>query len=197
MIEREIQYFEQFGETIQDEYGGLYSADGVWLLSAPIGRHKTYRIKEGTQIIAHYSFMGRFDADDDMYIDSCNIEEVEMPNSVVYLENEAFWECQDLKRIILSQSIRKIPYYCFWKCISLESIVIPESVSIIEEGAFMWCKSLRSVYLPKSICEIEEGVFKSCESLEKIIIPHGTKEKFIAMLDEESARFVVEEGIIN
>jgi large subunit ribosomal protein L19 len=47
MEEREIQYFEQFGDTIQDEYGGLYSADGHWLLSAPTGRRKTYRIKEG------------------------------------------------------------------------------------------------------------------------------------------------------
>ena len=46
MEEREIQYFEQFGETIQDEYGGIYSADGVWLLSAHIGKSKTYRIKE-------------------------------------------------------------------------------------------------------------------------------------------------------
>lgn len=79
----------------------------------------------------------------------------------------------------------------------MESIVIPELVSIIEEGAFMWCKSLRSVYLPKTICEIGEGVFTSCESLEKIVIPYGTKERFVAMLDEESARFVVEEDEIN
>lgn len=197
MEEREIQYFEQFSDTIQDEYGGIYSADGVWLLSAPIGRHKTYRIKEGTQIIAYYSFWGRFDENNNLYVDTCNIEEVEMPNSVVYLEDEAFWDCGDLKSIRLSQSIRKIPYYCFWRCISLESIVIPKLVSIIEEGAFMWCKSLRSVYLPKSICEIGEGAFTSCESLEKIIVPHGTKERFIAMLDEESARFVVEEDVIN
>lgn len=196
MEEKEIQYFEQLGDTIQDEYGGLYSADGVWLLSAPTGRRKTYRIKEGTQIIAHYSFMGRFD-DDDMYINPCNIEEVEMPNSVVYLENEAFWECQELKAIKLSQSIRKIPYYCFWRCLSLESIVIPNLVSIIEACAFMWCKSLRSIYLPKSICEIEDGAFRGCDSLEKIIVPYGTKDRFVAMLDEESARFVVEESIIN
>lgn len=197
MEERDIQYFEQFGETVLDEYGGIYSADGVWLLSAPIGRHKFYKIKEGTQIIAHYSFMGRFDEDDDMYIYSCKIESLEMPNSVVYLENEAFWECQELKTIKLSQSIKKIPCSCFYRCISLESIVIPESVTIIEMGAFMWCKSLRSVYLPKSICEIEKGVFTSCESLEKIVVPYGTKEKFISMLEEDLARFVKEEGQIN
>lgn len=196
-MERDIQYFEQFGETIQDEYGGMYSGDGVWLLSAPIGKRKFYRIKEGTQIIAYYSFWGRFDENNDLYVDTCDIEEVEMPNSVVYLEDEAFWDCGDLKSIRLSQSIRKIPYYCFWRCISLESIVIPKLVSIIEEGAFMWCKSLRSVYFPKSICEIGEGAFTSCESLEKIIVPHGTKERFIAMLDEESARFVVEEDLFN
>ena len=197
MEEREIQYFEQFGETIQDEYGGLYSADGVWLLSAPTGRCKTYRIKEGTQIIAHYSFMGRFDDEDDMYIDPCYIEEVEMPDSVVYLENEAFWECQGLKSIKLSQSIKKIPCYCFWRCLSLESVIIPNSVTIIEEGAFMWCQGLRSVYLPKSICEIGEGAFKSCESLEKIIVPNGTKEKFSAMLDDETMRLVIEKSTSN
>lgn len=196
MEEREIQYFEQFGETIQDEYGGIYSADGVWLLSAPIGKSKTYRIKEGTQIIAHYSFMGRLAADD-MYIDSCNIEEVELPDSVVYLENEAFWECQGLKTIKLSQSIKKIPCCCFWRCLSLVSIVIPNSVTIIEECAFMWCQNLRSVYLPKSICEIGEGAFKSCQSLEKIIVPNGTKEKFSAMLDDETMRLVIEKSTSN
>lgn len=196
MEEREKQYFEQFGETIQDEYGGIYSADGVWLLSAPIGKRKTYRIKEGTQIVAHYSFMGSFD-DDDMYINSCNVEEVEMPDSVVYLENEAFWECQALKSIKLSHSIKKIPSYCFWRCLSLENIIIPDGVTIIEEGAFMWCSGLRSVYLPKSICEIEEGAFKSCESLRNIIVPNGIKDKISSMLDEESARLVKEEEYIN
>ena len=196
MEEKEVQYFEQFGETIQDEYGGLYSADGVWLLAAPTGRHKTYRIKEGTQIIAHYSFFGRIDSDD-IYMDSCNIEEVEMPNSVVYLENEAFWECQELKSIKLSQSVKKIPCYCFWRCLSLESIVIPNSVTIIEEGAFMWCQSLRSVYLPKSICEIGEGAFKNCESLEAIYVPHGMKEKYSKMLDDGLVKYIVEQPINN
>ena len=195
MEEREIQYFEQLGETIEDEYGGIYSADGVWLLLAPIGKFKTYKIKEGTQIIAQHSFCGK--GYDEIYFAPSDIVEVEMPNSVVYLENEAFGECQDLKSIRLSQSLRKIPCYCFWRCLSLESIAIPKLVSIIEDGAFMWCKSLRSVYLSKNICEIGEGAFKSCESLEKIIVPHGTKDRFIAMLDEESAKFVVEESIIN
>ncbi len=195
MEERETQYYEQFGETIQDEYGALYSADGVWLLAAPTGRHKTYRIKEGTQIIAHYSFMGKFDGD--MYIAPCNIEDVVMPNSVVYLENEAFWECQELKSIMLSQYIKKIPCYCFWRCLSLESIVIPNSVTIIEEGAFMWCKSLRNVYLPNSICEIGEGAFKSCESLETIYVPHGMKEKYSKMLDDGMDKFIVEQPIFN
>lgn len=195
MEEREIQYFEQFGETVQDEFGGIYSADGVWLLSAPIGKRKAYRIKEGTQIIAHYSFMGRLYGDNN--IDSCSIEEVEMPDSVVYLENEAFWECQTLKAIKLSHSIKKIPSYCFWRCLSLETIIIPDGVNIIEEGAFMWCSGLRSVYLSKSICEIEEGAFKSCESLEKILVPNGTKDMFISILDEESARLVIEEDRVN
>ena len=79
----------------------------------------------------------------------------------------------------------------------MESIVIPELVSIIEEGAFMWCSGLRSVYLPKSICVIEEGAFKSCESLEKILVPNGTKDMFISILDEESARLVIEEDRVN
>lgn len=196
MEEKEIQYFEQFGETIKDEYGGLYSADGVWLLAAPIGRHKSYKIKEGTQIIAHYSFMGRLD-DDDMYINPCHIDEVEMPNSVVYLEYEAFWECQELKSIKLSQSIKKIPCYCFWRCLSLESVVIPNSVTIIEEGAFMWCQGLRSVYLPKSICEIEDGAFRSCESLEAIYVPNGMKEKYSKMLDDGMDKLLIEQPIIN
>ncbi len=195
MEEREIQYYEQFGETIQDEYGGVYSADGVWLLSAPTGRHKNYIIKEGTKIIAHYSFMGR--SLSEMYIDPCSIEEVEMPDSVVYLENEAFWECEELKTIKLSQSIKKIPPYCFWRCLSLESIVIPNSVTIIEEGAFMWCKSLRSIYLPKSIVEIGEGVFTSCESLEVIHVPHGMKEKYSKILGDGLDKLIVEQQIIN
>lgn len=195
MEEKEIQYFEQFGETIQDEYGGLYTADGVWLVLAPIGRHKTYRIKDGTQVIASHSFAGK--SESDITFNPSDIEEVEVPDSVVYLEGYAFEQCQDLKSIKLSQSIRVIPYYCFWRCLSLESIVIPKNVSIIEAGAFMWCKSLRTVYLPESICEIEEGVFTSCESLEAIYVPHGMKEKYSKMLDDGIDKLIVEQPIIN
>ena len=194
-MEEGVQYYELLGETIQDEAGGLYSVDGVWLLSAPTGSIKTYRIKDGTQIIAQYAFMGR--SCDETSIYSSKIEEVDMPDSVIYLENEAFWQCLELKSVRLSRSIKKIPYYCFWRCLSLESIVIPESVSIIEAGAFNWCKGLQTIYLPKSICEIGEGAFMSCESLEKIIVPFGTKDRFISMLDEEFSRIVIEERIMN
>ncbi len=193
MEEREIQYFEKFGETILDEYGAIYSSDGIWLLAAPTGRHKNFKIKEGTQIIAHYAFWGVYDGDN--CIDSCFIENVEMPDSVVYMEHDAFWECEDLKAIKLSQSIKKIPSYCFYRCLSLESIEIPKSVTIIEEGAFMWCKNLRKIILPKSIFEIEEGAFASCKSLQKIIIPSGTKNRFIKMLDNESAKCIIEDGV--
>ena len=80
MEEREIQYFEQFGETIQDEYGGLYSADGVWLLLAPIGKFKNYKIKEGTQIIAEHSFSGK--GYGDYYFEPSDIVEVEHGRAV-------------------------------------------------------------------------------------------------------------------
>ena len=149
----------------------------------------------GTQVIASHSFAGK--SESDITFNPSDIEEVEVPDSVVYLEGYAFEQCQDLKSIKLSQSIRVIPFYCFWRCLSLESIVIPKKVSIIEAGAFMWCKSLRTVYLPNSVCEIEEGAFTSCESLEAIYVPYGMKEKYSKMLDDGLEKYIVEQPIIN
>ena len=85
--------------------------------------------------------------------------------------DDAFYECRELKRIILPSSCLAIGRNAFRGCTSLQEVVLPDSLQIIESRAFWGCRSLRKIILPDSITKIGEGAFGECESLEEIKIP--------------------------
>ena len=59
----------------------------------------------------------------------------------------AFWGCESVRRITLSDGITSIGEYAFYLCDCLTSIIIPDSVTSIGEAAFSGCSSLTSVYI--------------------------------------------------
>ena len=85
--------------------------------------------------------------------------------------NNAFYNCRELKRIILPPSCVEIGHEAFRDCYSLQEIVIPESVQIIGTKAFFNCKSLKKIILPNSIKKIGYGAFGECDNLQEINIP--------------------------
>ena len=63
----------------------------------------------------------------------------------------------------------------FFKCESLTSITISESVTNIGDSAFSHCNSLASINIPESITSITRSMFSGCDALTSITIPENVK----------------------
>lgn len=94
------------------------------------------------------------------------------PKDLYNIPCYAFSWCQNLKEIVLSDSIETIETCAFEGCTALTNVTIPSNVG---EGAFIYCASLRVVTISEGVSKIEKQAFSGCESLERITIPKSIK----------------------
>jgi len=99
------------------------------------------------------------------FLQNQNLYSVNMSNSVVSIEEEAFRECPKLTYVALSDSITSIGTYAFFNNKKLTSVTIPESVTTIEECAFDACKGISSVIVPNPLASIGSYAFRSIDTL--------------------------------
>ena len=144
-----------------DEFGAIYSRDKVRLLKCP--KIITYKIKEGTKVIADQAFKG-----------CTEIQEVQIPSSVEYICAHAFDSCWKLEKLEIPNSVKFIGKGCFSDCSSLQEIEIPEGITKIEDYTFAGCYKLRKVILPNSLLEIGSYAFQIC-SMNEIELPKQLK----------------------
>ncbi len=148
-------------QAIEDEYGVLYSPDGLRLIDAN-GNLITYEIKDGTKVICDEAFSW-----------CVSLTSIHLPESVNSIGDRAFYWCESLTSIHLPESVNSIGNYAFSDCTSLTSIHLPESVKSIGDRAFSYCKSLTSIHLPESLTSIGNEAFWDCESLTSIHLPES------------------------
>ena len=96
--------------------------------------------------------------------------------SIENILTKTFFECKNVYRIVLPNTLKVIGYQAFSNCQSLEELVIPESIEEIMSGAFEECISLISIKIPSSITNIEMNLFKNCSHLERITLSDGLKK---------------------
>ena len=71
-----------------------------------------------------------------LYIDGQEVKNVVIPNSVTSIGNCAFYNCSGLTSITIPNSVTSIGSYAFSGCSGLTSITIPNSVTSIGSSAF-------------------------------------------------------------
>ena len=149
---------EEKKNAVSDEYGALYTADGLKLIKGP-NNETSYTIKQGTVIIGDeaFAFCG-------------SLQSINIPDSVTSIGDEAFKECIYLKSINIPDSVTSVACGAFKECLSLQSIKIPDSVTSIGDEAFKKCLSLQSIKIPDSVTSIGCGALNGCKSLIKIDI---------------------------
>ena len=148
-------------QAIADEYGVLYSPDGLRLIKANYNI-ETYEIKDGTKVICDKAFS------------LCkSLTSIQLPESLTSIGDRAFFRCESFKSIHLPESVNSIGNSAFSMCYSLTSIHLPESVNSIGNSAFSCCKSLTSIHLPESVKSIGNSAFRGCESLTSIHLPES------------------------
>ena len=64
---------------------------------------------------------------------------------------------------------------CFFDCKNMKSILLPDSITEIGVQAFAMCKGLAEIALPDSITNIGKFAFRDCTGLKKIVMPSGLK----------------------
>ncbi len=77
----------------------------------------------------------------------------------------------DIKSVVIGNSVTTIGDYAFMNCYRLISVIIPNGVTTIGRGAFDMCYSLTSVTIPDSVTTIGNYAFYGCESLTSVTIP--------------------------
>ncbi len=143
---------------------------------------KEIKIPEGVKKINEFTF------------ESCEkLEKCVLPSTVTYLGAHAFYFCEKLKEIDLS-NIRVLGDNSFANCNSLKKVVIPGSVrkqskdigaSYYYEGgssadiggrAFRQCLNLKTVIIKQGARTIGDEAFARCRSLRSITLPKSIRK---------------------
>lgn len=76
------------------------------------------------------------------YIRRNNIKSVVIPNTVHIIGYYAFHDCHSIENIVISEGVTGIAFEAFTYCPNLKNIVIPNSVNFIGNDAFKGCKNV-------------------------------------------------------
>ena len=106
-----------------------------------------------------------------LFLNGEEIKDLVIPNSVTSIRSSAFNGCYGLASVTIPNSVTSIGKEAFYGCSGLTSVTIPNSVTSIAESAFSGCKKLSSVVLPNELKLIKANTFNGCTSLSSITIP--------------------------
>lgn len=96
-----------------------------------------------------------------------NIEKVVLPQTLEYIEYCAFYDCGALTEIEFPASLVSIGSNSFSHT-GLIDVVIPDTVSEIGDGAFYGCPKLETVVVSKNVTTIERDTFRENSQLREI-----------------------------
>ena len=135
-----------------------------------------------------------------LYINGEEIKDLVIPNSVTKIGEKAFIGCGGLTSVTIPNSVTEIGGGAFERCSNLTSVSIPNSVTKIGDRAFYWCTGLPSINIPNSVTEIGEKAFVECR-FTSISIPESVtkigSQAFLFCRNLTKAEFVSFEALYN
>ena len=102
--------------------------------------------------------------------DDIGLKKVILPNSIIYIGDNAFDGCTSLAELSMPSQLKTIDDEAFANCVCLKNIEIPASVTGIGAQAFENCKALTTINIGDNVGSIYSKTFKGCSSLQEIRI---------------------------
>lgn len=172
-IVKNFSYFQSNDIIVSDDNPFYCSIDGVvftkdkkMLVLYPSNRKGGYKIPEGTETISYRAF------------DESLITEVIIPDSVSSIEEEAFLNCHQLRRIKFNNSIYDYESFCgagiFSCCEHLEEVEFPSGIQSIGESMFSGC-DIEKISLPEGLKRISDWAFSNCHCRE-VFLPSSLRK---------------------
>ena len=100
--------------------------------------------------------------------DDIGLKKVILPNSIIYIGDNAFDGCTSLAELSMPSQLKTIDDEAFANCVCLKNIEIPASVTGIGSQAFENCKALTTINIGNNVSSIYSRTFKGCSSLQEI-----------------------------
>ena len=164
--------------------GGIRYA-GSYLLEVVDKTRLSYTIKQGTRFIG-----------DGAFSDCKSLISLAIPNSVTYIGSEAFYGCENIKSVYISdlkvwcqidfgynpdmEGPYRNPMFFGAKLYlnnrEVSDLIIPSGITAIKDNAFYGCSSLRRVVIPNSVKVISWNAFRDCKNLAEVIIPNDIEK---------------------
>lgn len=120
-----------------------------------------YYDKDGK--VCYYAEIVRYTGSDTNVVVPCVLDGIVVRS----IGREAFMDCDHIKWVDISSTVRDICFDAFNGCSALEYVHIPKSVAYIGNRAFMGCTSLKSVSLHATLDIIGDKAFGYDNSGEK------------------------------
>ena len=86
-----------------------------------------------------------------------------------------FYDCRNIKTVIVYDTVQRIENEAFKECWNLEFVKLSRSLAYIGGWAFQCCFSLNSIFIPPTCREIGDYAFASCRKLLLLGLPHHTQ----------------------
>lgn len=77
-----------------------------------------------------------------MKVKDIYVKTFKMHDETKFIQTNAFYGCENLKSIVVPNTVESIGDFAFYNCASLKSVVIPKNVSAIGSSAFLSCPNL-------------------------------------------------------
>ena len=108
-------------------------------------------------------------------------------DGVKFIGSECFFGCENLKKVVLPQSVEKIKTAAFMDCAALAEVKLPDKMSDIGAYAFANCKSITEIAFPEGLKWISESTMLKCSGLKTVTFPDGIRAVETSAFQECSA----------
>ncbi|GFH57082.1 hypothetical protein CTEN210_13558 [Chaetoceros tenuissimus] len=94
---------------------------------------------------------------------------------VEIIPTSTFYECKNIKTVIMADTVKRIEDHAFFDCWKLIFVKLSRNLEYIGKWAFAGCDSLTSIFIPPSCREIDDRAFQSCQKLIILQVPQQTQ----------------------